>query len=397
MTTQQPPELWKNPRILGALAALLLIGVGGVAWLNERSQQKQAEQEEAAKPLPTQVKVAALGRVEPKGGITEVAAAESGVIQELLVRPGDSVTQGQVLAKLELYNVRLSERNLAESQLTEAWEQLTAQVQLDEARIQEADTQIAQIDLPQEESKRAQEATIRDLQAQLNLAQIDLRRFERLASQGAIAQQQLDSQAAEVAQITQKITSAQATLAQLATARSANLGNATAQVTAAEANLRVSQANAGVLSAESNLALAEARLARTLITSPSNGTVVEVFIEPGESTGGLGGSEAVLSLGNLQEMQVVAEVYETDIGKVKVGQAATLRSRNGAFAGDLTGTVTQVALQIFKNDVLDDDPAANADARVVEVDIAVDQPDVIRGLTNLQVDVVIDIDDNGAT
>lgn len=393
MTTQRPQEIWKNPRILGALAALLLLAVGGTAWLNERSQQKQAEQEEAAKPLPTQVKVAALGRVEPKGGITEVAAAESGIIQEMLVEPGDSVTQGQVLARLELYDVRLSERNLAESQLSEARDKLTAQVQLDEARIQEADTRIAQIDLPQEESKRAQEATIRDLQAQVNLAQIDLGRFERLASQGAIAQQQLDSKAAEVAQIEQKIVSAQATLAQLATARNANLTNATAQVSAAEANLQVSQANAGVRSAESNLALAEARLARTLITSPINGTVIEVSIDPGESIGGFGGQETVLSLGNLQAMQIVAEVYETDIGRVEVGQTATIRSRNGAFSGDLTGTVTKVALQIFKNDVLDDDPAANADARVVEVDIAVEQPEVIRGLTNLQVDVVIDVDE----
>ncbi len=52
----------------------------------------------------------------------------------------------------------------------------------------------------------------------------------------------------------------------------------------------------------------------------------------------------------------------------------------------------EIALQIFKNNVLDDDPAANADARVVEVDIMVDQPEVIDSLTNLQVDVVIDVD-----
>jgi HlyD family secretion protein len=91
-------------------------------------------------------------------------------------------------------------------------------------------------------------------------------------------------------------------------------------------------------------------------------------------------------------MYVVAEVYETDISLVSVGQTATITSRNGAFDQTLTGTVEQVGLQIFKNDVLDDDPAANADARVVEVRIRVNQSEVVADLTNLQVDVLIDVD-----
>ncbi|NET54526.1 MAG: HlyD family secretion protein, partial [Merismopedia sp. SIO2A8] len=48
--------------------------------------------------------------------------------------------------------------------------------------------------------------------------------------------------------------------------------------------------------------------------------------------------------------------------------------------------------QIFKNDVLDDDPAANADARVVEVDVQLDDSTVVEALTNLQVDVRIDVE-----
>ncbi|MEL6777039.1 MAG: efflux RND transporter periplasmic adaptor subunit [Cyanobacteria bacterium J06597_16] len=392
MTTQRMPEIWKNPKMLGALAALLMLGVGGVAWLNTRAQQKQAELEEAAKPLPKQVKVAALGRVEPAGGIINVAASESGVVSELLVAAGDSVAQGQTLAYLDLYAVRTAERDYAQSQLIEAEQKLDAQLAFKEAQVQEATTRVAQVDLPQEESLRAQEAQIRDLQAQLNLAKIDLGRFTALAAQGAIAQQQLDSKTAEVAQISQKIASARATLAQLSAARNANLDNASAQVSAAQAELLVTRATAGVQSAQSNLVLAEARLTQTVVRSPINGQVIEVFIDPGESTGGQGGAEPILSVGETQTMQVVAEVYETDIGLVDVGQTATIRSRNGAFDENLTGTVSQVALQIFKNDVLDDDPAANADARVVEVDITVDQPEVIRSLTNLQVDVVIDLE-----
>ncbi len=392
MAVQQSSGIWKNPKILAALAALLLIGVGGAAWLNERAQQKQAEQEEAAKPLPKQVKVAALGRVEPAGGVINVAASESGVVGEMLVRAGDPITQGQVLAYLDLYKVRLAERDYAESQLAEAQQSLAAQLQLAEARVQEADTRIGQIDGPQAQSMRAQEAQILDLQAQLGLARIDLGRFQKLAAQGAITQQQLDSKTAEVAQLEQKIASARATLAQLASARRANLDNATAQLSSAEADMQVTQATAGVRSADRNLALAEARLAQTVVSAPISGQVIEIFTEPGESAGGQAGSEPILSVGNTQTMQVVAEVYETDIGLIELGQKATIRSRNGAFSETITGSVTDIALQIFKNDVLDDDPAANADARVVEVDVTVDQPDVIRGLTNLQVDVVVDVD-----
>ncbi len=395
MTTERSPQIfWKNKQLLGALIGLLLLGIGGGLFLNARSQQKKAEQIEAAKPLPKQVQVAALGRVEPIGGVINVAASETGTIQDMLVKVGDRVTKGEVLAYLDVYDVRLAERDYAQSQLIEAQDQLAAQVQLGEARIQEADSQVDQVDLPQAESVRAQEAEIRDLQAQLNLANIDLNRYETLATQGAIAQQQLDSQIASVDQIEQKIAAAQATLGQLAAARSADLDNATAKVSTSEADLQLSQANAGVQSADRNLALAEARLDQAILRAPSNGQIIEIFVDPGESTSGASGQQAILSIGNTQVMQVVAEVYETDVGLVKPGQNVTISSRNGAFDETLTGTVSKIALQIFKNNVLDDDPAATADARVVEVDITVDQSDRIKSLTNLQVDVVIDIDEN---
>ena len=389
MTTERSFPLFTRNRLILLLLALLVPGLLFV-FLQRRAQQQKIAEEQAALPPLEQVKVAALGRVEPAGGIVNVASPLQGVVSRLLVDTGDQVLEGQTLAFLNLYEVRLAERDFAESQLIEAEEALNAQVQVGNAQILEADTRVSQVDLPQAEAVRSQQAQIRELQAQLNVAEIDLRRFETLAAQGAIAQQQLDLQRAEVAQIRQRIAAGEATLVQLESARSANLDNANAQVSAAEANLRLSQATAGVRSAQRNLALAEANLAQTILLAPSSGQVIEVFVDPGESVE----NQAVLSLGNTEEMQVVAEVIETDIGLVEVGQSATIRSRNGAFEETLTGTVSDVARQIFKNDVLDDDPAANADARVVEVDITVDQPDVIDSLTNLQVDVVIDIDED---
>lgn len=391
MTSPNPPNIKQGieqykPWLIGLLALLIFAG-GATALLRIQARIRQAQEEEANRPLPVQEKVAALGRVEPAGGVVEVSSPEQGIISQMLVETGSQVTQGQTLAYLNRYDVRLAERNYAKSQLIEAREKLDAQQQLGEAQIAEADTRVNQADLPQVQALQAQQAQILDLEAQLNLAVIDLNRFEALAARGAITQQQLDSQRAQVIQLNQKIAAAEATLSQIAATRRTNVNNAAAQVNAAEANLLLSQASAGVRSAEQNLALAEARLAQTIIRAPISGQVIEVFVEPGESVE----NRSVLSIGNTEKMQVVAEVFETDVGLVEVGQSATIRSRNGAFDEVLTGTVEEVALQIFKNDVLDDDPAANADARVVEVDVTVDQPDIIDSLTNLQVDVVIDI------
>jgi HlyD family secretion protein len=84
-------------------------------------------------------------------------------------------------------------------------------------------------------------------------------------------------------------------------------------------------------------------------------------------------------------------VNETDLRLVKIGQSVTITSRNGAFSQPLSGKVAEIGWQVFKNNVLDDDPAANADARVVEVKIRLDDSKSVEGMTNLQVDVRVKV------
>ena len=66
-------------------------------------------------------------------------------------------------------------------------------------------------------------------------------------------------------------------------------------------------------------------------------------------------------------MYAVTEVYESDIGKVKLGQSATVTS--SAIEGKLTGTVEQIGLEIERQEVVNTDPTSNIDARVVEVKV----------------------------
>lgn len=373
---------------------LLIIGglvLGGLSFWGVRSliQSRQEEVAATTEPAPQRLQVAALGRVEPAGRVIDLVAGENGRLGRLAVAEGDTVQIDQVLAYLDIYGVRQAERDYAASQLTEAEALLTAQTQAGEAHIQEAETRVNQIDQPQLAAIAAQQKTIDSLQADRQIAEADLARFEMLYADGAIALQELDRQRAAAQKLREEVLSAAARRDELIVAREASLANAGAQVNSQVANLQLTQAQVNVDSAAQNLALAEARLAQTIVRAPRTGQILQLYTEPGEAvtTG-----NPILALGDTQQMYVVAEVFETDVPLVEPGQRAIITSRNGAFSEVLTGTVEQVGLQIFKNDVLDDDPAANADARVVEVRIRVDQSEVIDGLTNLQVDVAIDVD-----
>ena len=92
-------------------------------------------------------------------------------------------------------------------------------------------------------------------------------------------------------------------------------------------------------------------------------------------------------------MIVVAEVPEDRVSRVSLGQKATITSDNGSFRGQLQGTVTEIGRKIGKKDVLNTDPAADVDSRVVEVKIALSSNDSqkVSGLTNAKVVAEIDI------
>ncbi|WP_040695231.1 efflux RND transporter periplasmic adaptor subunit [Nodosilinea nodulosa] len=381
---------WRKPSFWLLIAALLAVGVGSTLAVRHGMQTRQAAREQAELPPPRQVKVVALGRVEPVSRVIDVATADSGRIDRLEVKKGDQVEPGQILAYLDTYDVRRAERDVAASELSEARAQLAAETTLGDSQVQEANSRVAQIDGPQQAAIAAQQAAMHSLEAELNVAKIDLARFQQLNQAGAISRQELDRQRATVDKLQADLDNATATRQRLEQARLNDMKNAEAQVASARATTTRAQVASRVDSAAQSLALAEAQLARTIIRAPQAGQILDIFAYPGEAVSPNG--EPVLALGDTRQMVVVAEVYETDIGLVKVGQPVTISSRNGAFSDALTGTVSEIGLQIAKNDVLDDDPAANADARVVEVRVKVDQSDAVAALTNLQVDVAIDID-----
>jgi HlyD family secretion protein len=99
------------------------------------------------------------------------------------------------------------------------------------------------------------------------------------------------------------------------------------------------------------------------------------------------GPEGIMELGRTDRMYAVAEVYETDITGVKVGQLATIQTP--AMDTELTGKVERISLKVGRLDVIGTDPIAKTDARVVEVFILLDDSETVSRFTNMQVRVEI--------
>lgn len=171
-----------------------------------------------------------------------------------------------------------------------------------------------------------------------------------------------------------------------------------ALLTQAEAELRrakdLASGNVGAISRREDteatvragraaLDAARAELELALVRAPIAGRVLEVHARAGERVG----PDGVVELGRTDEMFAVAEVYETDIGRVRTGQRAVVTSP--ALATPQQGSVERIGLKIGRLDAIGADPIAKTDARVVEVEIRLDEPKAVAHLTNLQVEIEI--------
>lgn len=375
-----------RPWLIGGAIAIAL---GSLALSFNYWQQLQRANEEqeiqAALANPISDRITALGRLEPEGEVVAVSAPSmTERLGQLLVREGDRVVAGQPLAYLDTYPERKAERDLAASQLQEARLRYEAETRLALAQIAEAERRRDRANEPAIAAIQAQQATIQRIQAELETANREYQRFAQLFAHGAVSQQDLDDRTVRVRSLQEELRNAQANLVRLQEERRTELATANAQVDAAQANLGRVQTQVQLLSAERNLQLAEARLERTIIRAPRNGRVLRIHTRAGETINERG----ILELGNTDQMYAVAEVYETDVPRVRVGQPAEIRS--SALSAPITGRVTQVGLLVAKNDVTDTDPAAKTDARVVEVKIRLDNSEPVAGLTNMQVEVAID-------
>lgn len=360
-----------------------------------RAQGESTPTSEATMPVST---VVALGRLAPEGEVIKLSvpnAADSRVNQ-ILVAEGDYVEAGQVIAVLQGFERR--QRDLDEARKTVEFfqaklDQLKAGSGGDaEVAAQEATVARLQAQLRTEQLER--EAAIASAEAELRQAQQTHSRNLGLSEAGVIAQQDLDISL-------QTLETAQATLAQRQ-AQLANTVQTVEQQIAQERNnlvrlrevrpvdLRVAQAELD----RAQIAVEQRRadLEDTQVRVPIAGQILRLNTRVGEQ---VNTQEGIVELGRTEQMYAIAEVYETDITHVRVGQTATITSEYGGFQDDVRGTVDHVGLQIGNRQLSggSSDPTQDENTRVVEVKIRITPEDSqkVTSLTNMQVRVAIDV------
>jgi HlyD family secretion protein len=322
--------------LLGVLA--LSIGAVLAAMFSFSSRPAQAVTSSA--PLA----VACLGRLEPEYGVIEVAApyfdARPSVVAELRVEEGDWVHAGQVLAVLDGKDTREAEVKSAEAHVA------MAQARLAQVKAGEKAGEIA-----------AQEADVARSEATLANAETEFRRYQELFKEGVASAEQFDERRMRYETAHEILEWSRQKLKAVAEVRATDIHAAEAEVAAAIVDVKRSRAEAEL----------------TVMRAPIEGRVLKIHVRPGEQA-----DKTVLDLGRTDRMYANAEVYETDVGKIRMGQRATVSSV--LFPGELHGSVVEIGREITKNEILPLDPAAFADSRIVKVKVRLDDSGPVAGL-----------------
>jgi len=108
------------------------------------------------------------------------------------------------------------------------------------------------------------------------------------------------------------------------------------------------------------------------LRSPIDGFILEINTRVGERPK----NEGILDIGSSQKMQALIEVYESDIDRVFVSQNVELSSENGGFQKKLKGKVIRISPQVKQRKVLSTDPTGDADSRIIEVLVKLDQDSI---------------------
>ena len=330
--------------------------------------------------------ISALGRLEPESEVVAVGAAQGSRIERILVKEGDFVAQGAVLAYLDSYGEMLAARDHARKLLQEARKRWEVEDSFGRAALEQAAVHLQEAEEIAPLAIAAQEAEMRRCQAELEKIRLDVSRAKQMWNDKAIPRSQFDSTLLSGRQAEEQLARNKATLAKSRKDRDTQRSLAKAELKSAQAAMLRNQLVTQLESLPESLKLAEARLERSMVRAPLAGEIIKILTHAGECAN----KEPILKMGNTKSMFAIAEVYETDVRHLRPGLRATVTSK--AFPDRLTGRVERVSTMIHKNDVLHIDPTADADARVIEARIRLDDSKLAARYIYLQVDVHIDVE-----
>ncbi len=314
---------WKTAALAGTVIIIAL-----VLYLGLREHGTAP----ATTPVPRYI--SAEGKLEARPGAKmEIGSAVAARIEQLLVKDGEHVEQGQVVAILaaEDFSARLRQ---AEAELA------VAQAKRVEVAAGARDQEIkqAQAELQQALSERT-------------LAEAELARMTRLYQDKFISRAKLDN-----TESAYKVAAARAEKAneqlQLLRAgpRRETLAWLAAKVTQAEARVRY----------------ARALLDKTRVTAPISGTLIERYLDVGEV---VIPEKPIALIADTSQLRVNAEVDETDAGRLRLGDPVEIRAY--AYPGRVyQGRVEEIARYVGKREIKPNNPAVNLGLKIIQVKIA---------------------------
>jgi len=251
--------------------------------------------------------ITANGKVQPETEV-KISADVSGEIVELYVKEGQEIKQGDLLAKIKP-DTYLSNLDRMEAALNSSKSNVTT-----------AKARLVQI------------------KAQYLLTEQSYNRNKKLFDQGAISQSEFES--------------AQS---------SYDIGKA--QVDAAEQD--VSTASYSVKSSEASLKEAKENLSKTSIFAPMSGTISKLNVEKGERVVGtiqMAGTE-IMRIANLNKMEVIVNVNENDIVRVKANDTALIEI-DAYLNHKFKGIVREIANSANSSNIGSTDQVTNFEVKI---------------------------------
>jgi HlyD family secretion protein len=303
----------------------------------------------------------------------------------------------ELLARLGSYPLRKADYNLAVSQRDEARAQLAAIRANGAQELAQAKLKRQMVVDVEPLEIAAQQDKVKYLVKQLTTARDTLSRLKSL-QKSTVPEQQLEKQELLVSQGETELAAARLLLDKAVQAHKLNVQAADQQLRVIETTLKATEQKIPLESLERTVALAAERLAVSEIRAPgepAQTVVLEVLGRAGELATG----QPVFRLGDTSQMYAVAEVYETDVHRLRPGQPARISSRaleavlqKALQKNHLTGVVEWVGRTVAPNNLLAVSPAAETDRRVVKVKIRLDRSDLVASFVNMEVQVAIDVD-----
>jgi len=307
--------------------------------------------------------VVGLARIMPQGDVAVVAApygAGDARVAEILVSIGDRVARGETLA-------RLDNRQALDGAVLQA-----------EANLAVRQATLMQTRSAIEASRAEAQATLDQARASAAEAAATLERTATLTERGVSSTATLDAVQSRATEAAQAVARAEATLARFASL-------------ALDAQPDVVVAARNVAAAEAELQRARMDLGRAEVRAPIAGTILNINATPGQRPP----AEGIMEMGDTTQMMAEVEVWQDRIASVAPGQPVEIVA--DALGRSLRGTVDSIGLTVGRQGLISDDAAANSDARVIRVLVALDAPSSAIAARYTNLEAVARIDTGAAT